>query len=174
MTSKNKKNREAEHQKLSEEIERLKRSNKRLDYIVNSSKFIPYIFAGVFVLSNLIFLEANVLRNREAYFNSPNIYKSDEEFKKDFEKEKKQLGLENITIEFTKDDSIRGGWCKKYGDKYLLKMNPEFWSRRILKHELYHIKEYEVENNLTFRRIANIFFLDNIEEWDATSYSLNE
>jgi hypothetical protein len=129
--------------------------------------------ALVLWLGSLISLDiANVYRNREAYFKNPIVYSSQEDFLNDLEAEKKKLGLEKLEIICEDDTDIEGGHSWKRGDKkYLVKFNPKYKTKRVLRHELYHIKKWE-EEGLSLSGILNSFSLGKYEEYRATSYSL--
>lgn len=114
----------------------------------------------------------NIKRNRELYLSNPITYNSEEDFLLDLEKEKHQLGLENITISCEDDENIPVGHCSREVEgKYLIKFNPVHKSRRVLRHELYHIKKYE---SFSLDDLLDGLLLGGYEEWRATNYSLQK
>jgi hypothetical protein len=129
------------------------------------------IIAG-FIIWGAFYLTGNginVARNREVYLPGTSSYKNDSELKESLEQEKRKLGLENIVIEVEEDPGRMGGWCRKTREnQFLIRLGPNFKNKKILRHELYHIKNWDKFNFL------NAVTLGNYEEWNATSYSLEE
>lgn len=114
----------------------------------------------------------NCKRNTKVYFSDPVVYSNQEELLKDLEIEKQKLSLENINILCEDDLNVKGGWCFKTGPKkYLIKFNPKYKSKKILKHELYHIYKRE---NFSLDDLLNGISFGHYEEWRATNYSLKE
>ncbi len=114
----------------------------------------------------------NISRNREIYLLNPIVYNSEEDFLQDLKQEKSKLGLDNIKISCENDKNIEGGHCFREGkEKYLIKFNPSHKSKKVLRHELYHIKKYE---SFSLDDLLDGLFFGGYEEWRATNYSLQE
>ncbi|MDO8509482.1 MAG: hypothetical protein Q7S27_07440 [Nanoarchaeota archaeon] len=124
------------------------------------------LWAGLYLTVDYL----NVQRNREAYLANPVVYSSQDDFLKGLELEKQKLGLENIDISCEDDIAVQGGHSFKIdSEKYVIKFNPIYKSRKVLRHELYHIKKWE---SFSLDDLLDGFLFGQYEEWRATNYSL--
>lgn len=132
------------------------------------------LFLGIiFWVSSYLSLDyLNVQRNKETYFSNPMIYSSQEELLNDLEIEKQKLGLENISVSCKDDATIKGGHCFRISPKnYVINFNPSHKTKKILKHELYHVYKWE---NFSLDDLLDGLLFGEYEEWRATNYSLKE
>ena len=110
------------------------------------------------------------------------IYNCLDEAKRDLEKEKKKIGLEDIAIELelkenpTYIDRLRGSE-RAYTTFQINGLPPhivligDFRNRWSLRHELYHVKQTK-DHGFSFYRQMSIDL--GVEEWNATSYAISE
>lgn len=143
---------------------------KEIKNICSENKLILGLF--LWIGSNIILHDYNSQRNIKTYFSNPIIYQNQKDFSKDLELEKQKLGLENINIFCENDSNTLGGHCFKKGPKeYLIKFNPKYKSKEVLKHELYHIYKWE---NFSLDDLLDGVLFGNYEEYRATNYSLKD
>lgn len=97
-------------------------------------------------------------------------YESLDNFKSDFDKEKKKLGLDDLIIHLEIDENTRSH-CKKNEDgSFSAVFNPKKLNSIATKHELFHIKRmHKKKLNLKYLLLP---FNAPYEEWLATSYAI--
>ena len=124
------------------------------------------LWAGLYLTAGYL----NVQRNKEAYLSNPIVYSSQEDLLKSLELEKQKLGLESTNISCEDDVAVQGGHSFRIGSgKYVIKFNPAYKSRKVLRHELYHIKKWE---SFSLDDLLDGLLFGQYEEWRATNYSL--
>jgi hypothetical protein len=130
-----------------------------------------FIFlCGVLVFGQIGFEAANVFRNRSV-IRDADLYSSEKELYNDFQKEKKELCLEDVIInlEVVNELDFPGCYKKISPNAYDIRIKREYLSRFVLKHEMKHIQ----------RRIKNPNWLNylapwcSFDEWTSTSYGLS-
>ncbi len=141
---------------------------RKITEFVGNKKLFFGIFLWIgsyFTLSNF-----NAERNRKVYLLNPNLYFGSQNFLKDFELEKKKLGLEHISILHEDDYDVPAGLSFRLGDgKYLIRFNPECKSKELIRHELYHVKKWE---EFSLDDLLDCLLLGQYEELRATNYSI--
>jgi hypothetical protein len=160
---------------LQEEARRL---DEEMDSVIREaesfSKRFMYYGLGVFLFAalNMGFRWYECNRNREAYLSEQALYSSETELNADLKVEKQKLGLGAVDIIVQETSDVACGQCRPIAEKqYLILFNPQCKSKRVLRHELYHI--YGMEN-FTLDDILWLPTLGEFEEWKATNYSLEE
>ena len=110
----------------------------------------------------------NVLRNRY-YQNNTIKYTTETELRTDLDKQIKLLHLENQTIQLKYEaiPDFRGGVRGGSGN-YTITLHPDYKSRFVIRHELFHIYRY-VNNKIQNYPLSKYF-----EEWLATSYAADD
>lgn len=144
------------------------------------SKLRKYIRNATLVLCTIALAQVgfnitNAIRNTKLY-KTP-AYSSNEILKTEFEKEKKKLSLENLSIELevvndTNNPDFIGQCVYNYDGRYNILVGESYKTRGVLRHELYHA--YRIYNSHIKKARIKFSPKDTYEDWKATSYGLKE
>ena len=110
--------------------------------------------------------EINAHRNNSVYSSDSHIYSSLEKFTPVFEEERRKIGLEEVDINLKIDNNIESATLN-YSEPYTITFNSKYLKRKVLKHELFHLKELRS----AWEFLHTFPILEYIGEWRATSYS---